>query len=76
MESLDALDSVQYYEYRRRGIHFQEELFGKTFVYVGGKQLTTEICKNASLSAGQKVMPFVCAKHAHLFKCFRISRLS
>ena len=68
MESLDALDSVQYYEYRRRGIHFQEELFGKTFVYVGGKKLTTEICKNASLSAGQKVMPFVYAQHTHFIK--------
>ena len=66
MESLDALDSVQYYEYRRRGIHFQEELFGKTFVYVGGKKLTTEICKNASPSAGQKVMPFVHAKYTYL----------
>ena len=52
---MDEFDSVQYYEYRRRGIHFQEELFGKTFVYVGGKNLTAKICKHSSLSVGQKV---------------------
>ena len=52
---MDDFDTVQYYEYRRRGIHFQEELFGKTFVYVGGQNLTAKICKSNSLSAGQKV---------------------
>ena len=52
---MDECDPVQYFEYRRKGIHFQEELFGKTFVYVGGKELTAKICKNSSLSPGQKV---------------------
>ena len=52
---MDEFDPVQYYEYRRKGIHFQEELFGKAFVYVGGRELTAKICKNTSLSPGQKV---------------------
>ena len=52
---MDEFDPVQYYEYRRKGIHFQEELFGKAFVYVGGRDLTSKICKNTSLSPGQKV---------------------
>ena len=55
MVETDDLDSVQYFEYRRRGIHFQEELFGKTFVYVGGRDLTAHICKNTSLAVAQKV---------------------
>ena len=52
---MDEFDPVQYFEYRRKGIHFQEELFGKAFVYVGGRELTAKICKNTSLSPGQKV---------------------
>ena len=55
VSKMDEFDPVQYFEYRRKGIHFQEELFGKTFVYVGGKELTAKICKNSSLSPGQKV---------------------
>merc|ERR1712020_813082 len=52
---MDEFDPVEYYEYRRKGIHFQEELFGKTFVYVGGRELTAKICKKCSLSPDQKV---------------------
>ena len=61
---MDEFDPVQYYEYRRKGIHFQEELFGKAFVYVGGLELTSKICKNASLSPGQKVH-----KYSSYFDC-------
>ena len=55
MGTTDNFDSVQYYEYRRRGIHFQEELFGQTFVYPGGQKLAKQICKKSCLSVGQKV---------------------
>jgi len=64
---MDEFDPVQYYEYRRKGIHFQEELFGKAFVYVGGRELTAEICKNTSLSPGQKVLDIECGTGGSAF---------
>ena len=55
MGTTDDFDNVQFYDFRRRGIQFQEELFGQTFVHAGGQNLTTRICKNNALAVGQKV---------------------
>ena len=55
MGTTDNFDSLPFYEYRRRGVHLQEELFGKTFVCVGGKEFTSRICKDLLPKCGQKV---------------------
>ena len=55
MGTTDNFDSLPFYEYRRRGVNLQEELFGKTFVCVGGKEFTSRICKDLLPKCGQKV---------------------
>jgi len=59
-------------QYSRNGILRYEEIFGRTYVSVGGEQTTGQFCSQLDLSPGQKVLDIGCGTGGSAFYMARM----